>query len=546
MPGRMRFQTATRNSFAKTTAKPTRMDMFKRCLFAGLLFTAFSAPAQDAVKVINFLDLPHASLKETFDYKRKIKVEISNVNRFLYKLSDEKTETDFNVQPPAILTGLKLPGFLNTGAPAPAGGAPFTKEIKRDTLKIMTPVKLQEALQANLDALINTQKYVDSAVNLHNKIAHISKDCDATFQVIEGKVHGELKNFTKLQASIPVLIDTVETTLDSMLRAAPELYRVIEQLKKDLLEKNLAQFRANQHVQKENIVTAKADVTTLQEKLKKEKNTNHRASLSSQIKEQEKEVRDEEGNLETMIEDHTASDKDIDGLVEKAKALADEIRKFREEGKAFTIVEDIKKVNEANYSYYTELVKMTKDEVKFAINAASESPLPCNKPNEQKFTVTLRTKGGVKLDFSTGVFLNFGNNEFLGQQFYYKPLTDSLSTIAMVDAGKRVGVGIGALMNIYWRSPSHIKGGGAIGVSTTTGFDALNLHLGLSLILGDKERFCITPGLVLREVDGLDNRYVIGNTYATALLPEAVPVTKKFPKSGFFVSFTYNVSRFGK
>src|SRR5687767_9324197 len=88
----------------------------KQAITAALLLISAVAYCQTDHPV-NFLDIQNSKLKETFKRKEKVRVKVDNVNRFLYKVSTEKTETDFHMTVPAILSGIKLPAFLTTQMP---------------------------------------------------------------------------------------------------------------------------------------------------------------------------------------------------------------------------------------------------------------------------------------------------------------------------------------------------------------------------------------------------------------------------------------------
>ena len=82
------------------------------------------------------------------------------------------------------------------------------------------------------------------------------------------------------------------------------------------------------------------------------------------------------------------------------------------------------------------------------------------------------------------------------------------------------------------------------GLSTSAGFDQLNFHLGVSLIFGNKNRLLVTGGLTLRETKILDRNFDLDTAYETSALPESPPTISVFPKAGYFISLTYNFSKF--
>lgn len=140
----------------------------------------------------------------------------------------------------------------------------------------------------------------------------------------------------------------------------------------------------------------------------------------------------------------------------------------------------------------------------------------------------------------------FGNDDFIGRDVYYKPIDSATTMIKSKDGGKRLLLGIGALMHIYWRSESKVNWAISPGLSTSSAFDGLNFHLGGSVLFGGKDRLAITAGIVCREAKILDKEYELDKTYEKAKLPEAVPTIKVFPKFGGFFALTYNWSKLKK
>jgi hypothetical protein len=110
------------------------------------------------------------------------------------------------------------------------------------------------------------------------------------------------------------------------------------------------------------------------------------------------------------------------------------------------------------------------------------------------------------------------------------------------NVGNRALLSIGALMHVYKRSNANLKIAGSAGVSTSTGLEGLNFHLGPSLIFMKKERVILSAGVTFRESAYLDQSYQVNMPYSIKELPKDIPTLKKFPSVGFFLSLTYNLS----
>jgi hypothetical protein len=513
-----------------------------RLLLSALAFFSFAILKAQEIKHINFLDLPNADFKGKFSINKKARVQIDNINRFLYKVTVGKTDTDYNVAVPIALSGIKLPAFLSTQMPK-GGGAPSPHPIASGS---KTSTQLRSEIDNNLKELIKVQQYLNAVIDMHNKSVDLNKSCTKDFAAIQNDVITEMQSVLEAgNTTIINLSNQLQVDVFKNIGIAKTSYDNIEELLSQWEETRKKEYRTKATGDAEALVDLKAELAGLQAKLKASRPVD-KPKIQYEIDAKGKDIRDLETAIKAAEEDYGLEKVDEKEKVEKAKTLWTEIDKFREEGKLYMLVNDFRKVNKSNYTYYSEIVKMKKDEVKFTFDITSNEPLTCDKPNEEKFEVTLRTQGGAKVDFSTGVFFNFGNEDFLGREYYYKKVNGTESAIIAADAGKRVLFSLGALMHVYKRSPAKVKLGGSVGASTTTSFDAFNFHLGPTLILGDNDRVCITAGLTLRETKLLDNRYKLDMNYTTEGLPEAIPTVKKFPVTGTFVALTYNFSKITK
>lgn len=221
-----------------------------------------------------------------------------------------------------------------------------------------------------------------------------------------------------------------------------------------------------------------------------------------------------------------------------------QLKKFRDENKIHDLVNNYNMINYSNFTFTSEPIKIKSDEVKFDIKIKTDKQIPCNTPNKLSIIETYKTVGGWKLDFSTGIFFNGGNEDFLGRELQYKSVNDSVVEIESKDGGKRLLLSVGALMHIYYRRTGSINWAISPGLSTTTAFDGINFHLGGSAILGGENRIVITGGMVLIESKILDKNYNYNKQYFKKNIPDSPPSIKVFPQVGGFVSLSYNFSKY--
>ncbi|MFD1470224.1 hypothetical protein ACFQ48_18500 [Hymenobacter caeli] len=236
----------------------------------------------------------------------------------------------------------------------------------------------------------------------------------------------------------------------------------------------------------------------------------------------------------------------IKAQVAKAQAVVTEMKKFNDDNKTQALVDKYNQVNASNFTFISDEVKVKSDEIKFDIKISALKQLPCDIPSKFSISETYKTSGGWKVDFSTGVFVNSGHHDFLGQEFQYvpNPTDDTKVVIKEKDGGQRVLLLVGALAHFYYRTGRFANVALSPGLSTTTALDGLNFHLGDSLLLGTKNRVILTGGVTFREVKILDKGYHTDQEYVKKSLPESVPTIKVFPIAGAFASITYNLTAF--
>jgi hypothetical protein len=236
--------------------------------------------------------------------------------------------------------------------------------------------------------------------------------------------------------------------------------------------------------------------------------------------------------------------KKIDTIKEditKAKKVLEEMKTAEKEGKLLAVQKNYDLISEANYNYVVDEFLADKDVHDITIKVLADSPVPFDQPQNRVIKIKAITTGGIKVDFSTGPFMSWGNNDFLGPEYYYKKIDSVNKQVIEAERSKKAMFSVGALAHFYIRSNCFFKPALSLGVSTTASFETVNLHTGISLLMGKPgkpSRMVLSFGMTLREVSLLDQRYQVNTTYSD--LPDVVPVSKNFPKPGCFFAITYN------
>ncbi len=203
-------------------------------------------------------------------------------------------------------------------------------------------------------------------------------------------------------------------------------------------------------------------------------------------------------------------------------------------------------INEEMFTqhYMLDEIKDKTDYVQFVFEATPKAQNQITiSPKPILYKISMPIKGGVQLNVSSGIFFNVG----LGNdEYYYRP-TSKIDTFQIAKSPYKVGdmfkPSVGVLLQIYKRSPYSYRFGGCFGFSTNA--TEINYYLGSSLILGRSQRFVASIGFSGGQKEVLKSTFGEGNDekYVSSAFKEkntAVEMSKKF-KVGTFISFTFNL-----
>lgn len=478
-----------------------------------MAFQLFSQTAPDTI-VVNFLDIKHIEKYKSVIYDSTYVLKIENLNKSLFIVESTVSQQDYNTSMPGAFKGIKLPGYLSLSLPKVQ-----LESHDRSASVTMAFSDLSSQIENDLKKIEKSYLLIRNAIILNNGILNLLSSCNVSYFTIDAQAVSMVKNFTGANSSVhdtlsAYLKSRLETGIQNAVSAKIELDSIVP-----LQLKNLRII----------MKTDSINISKYEKILLKKRNP----------------TIDTTHNI--IMERYHAFQKYTDSLksrMSKAPDIVLEVMKFRDENKIQELIDNFNKINYYNFTFLSDPAKAKSDILKFDIKIKSEKQLPCNIPSKISISETYRVIGGMKVDFSTGIFLNWGNQDFLGRDIQYKNVNDSTVKIESKDGGSRALLSVGALMHIYCRSGGKVNWAISPGVSTTTAFDGINLHLGASLILGAENRFIITLGGVVRESKILDRNYSFDTLYSKKDLPAAPPTIKVFPRGGLFLGLTYNFSKF--
>ncbi len=468
---------------------------------------------------IDFLNMAAKPVYKKVEHGKEYTIKIENINLSIFKIEGSSSQLNYNTVMPEIFKAVKLPGYLNLALPpnpAPAGTDAGASSVRKEVADEMDPIT------NNLLIISSSIEMINATAELNNKFRNLYASCNKTYNAIATSKILEVNTFLSTN-------DVNETTQATNLESA-----LTSSIQRAIIAKSALDVLVPKHI------------ATIKFKIKNNKNHIIDQWLSDELPKTHPQYHDRRIVYNTAVDENENYNAYIDslrGLVTKATESVSELKKFRDDNKINELVKNYWMINESNFTYYSDPIKSKSDVVKFDLKITAENPLSCNLPTKVGISETYKTIGGWKMDFSSGLFLNSGNSDFMGRELQYKSINDDTVRIEAKDGGKRSLLSIGALMHIYYRTGGSVNFAISPGLSTTTAFDGLNFHLGASAIFGGENRLVLTAGVVAREAKILDRNYVFEKDYAKKLMPEAPPTIKVFPKFGWFFSLTYNWSK---
>lgn len=497
-----------------------------------------TAAKGSVIKEIDFSNLQN-KYKFPVPHGSPVKIRIKNVNRMVFKVEDEKSEEDFNIALPDALKGIKLPNFLfSLPIPAPETGA----NLPTDKASSISGTDLQDpeaSLKYLLGQIERRAKKLNDATLYYNDINHLSKNCSKSMDDIMQDLNGRTISFLypaeKITLSNAELRERLKDTLFAQREGAAllviKIKEIVESYKKGMNKMIDDRWMNTQHAlnQLRRDLTSTAKIT--KEKQEVQAEIDSRVATIEVLKSKKEELREVTDEMNENLK--------------KAESLVDAMFEFDKNDKlyiisiAFSTFSNLK-----NYEYLSATIIPERDETKINITITAKELNACSGADKESTEIKLRAQGSLKVDISSGAFVSGGSEGFLGRTYYYEKKADGMRQIVAAKRNHPLMLSAGALIHFYRRSSALCKVAGSAGVSTTAGFDELNFHAGPSLILGDKNRFIISAGLVLKSSKVLDRQLQMNTLYKVDQTPDDIPTVAEFPKAGWFVGFTYNVSVF--
>lgn len=239
------------------------------------------------------------------------------------------------------------------------------------------------------------------------------------------------------------------------------------------------------------------------------------------------------------LEDYKAAIKSMDAMNDNVKKNDIELSKQNPKQIIVNMITWIQYLqNPETYRITSAPIQPNKDLVIFDIDIKTKKGLDYN--NERKFSYKEYTKGGVRYDFSTGLVLGLGINDYS----FTKQL-DTATNLERIIEKRNTNQylpSIGAMLHVSLRSHKLVSFGLTVGASiSTTELDLNSLYPGISVLIGKTEKIIITVGPALKKVQYLKSEFSINKDYPVGTLPDNFETEPAF-RQGWFVGLTYNLT----
>lgn len=524
-----------------------------RCLFILVSLSLLIYSCKTTAPIVNSQNIDYlttgAVADITLPINSKVAVSIDNINKKLVTVDNKTTSTDLFTTTPQIMSSFSADKLTQ---PAAAGAANYYTDDEITTMKaslgatgIETDVKnylestkrLSVELK-NIDNTISTIRlyyntYWLNATILNQQILDLQNTCNQPYATIESSLITTTRSYLTANDYTGVVSPSANILLQDYALMRNELRKYLMTIKSKLDQSfnTLTQFNIPSHLDQ---VKKTLDDNT---KLAKGINEYDVSRASDQLKQNIQNAREaikKDKNKETFdnIVYYTQDIKDK-SIESKAATIPDGTKE---------LVNNYMLINHENWIYRLPSVTIDKDQTDITIDIKAKDNLICA-PVARNYSFTIHSTHGVKIDFSSGLFSNFGGNDFMDQSYRYEPLASDPTkvTITKNETKNKLYPSFGAFGHVYVRGATDVKLAGSFGLSTKD-LNRLNIHFGPSLLIGSKNRIIITVGPVFSKTTLISDTYKEGQVIDKATAPTDVP-TASFNRWGWFFSFTYNLSK---
>ena len=512
-------------------------------IFLILIVVSISSFAQNIVEydfeTKNPPIVPVAKLGENSVFK------IININKFLYEVNIETSQSEFNSEPPAIFSTIfqlekKEESAIQeeakqvidkTDVETTEKESAFTLGLEKSSLA------WNELLLASINEDLKEFRTLPDALQDTDKMNELNEK----ITTLKAEIETQKNRINELNDIIDNKFLKKTTELYTSAKTVNESFEKIEEAK--TIKNKLVQLTLTYGL---NWKEASIALSTLlkeypfilkPEKLLASYQANHR-------------------NFKTNLQLYSINqivlshfDNDAEKVIENTKNLVNEIDNIKKKVDEYNYTElfqNIRKLyselkNENNFFIASDPVQAKKDIINYTVSIKPRKRIgSLTMMESRKFSTEVPISGGVKIDFSTGLFVTCG----LFDRSYSTLISsiDSTKSNIKKNSNKNFGkLSLGALMHISKRTTKNYKTGFTFGLGlNSTDLSNANVFVGLSGMFGTQDRFIVSLGASMANIDYLKPKFSTDEEILTSKLSDGL--TEKTSRVGWFISFTYNLT----
>jgi len=442
---------------------------------------------------------------KSINYGDRIKFEILNVNTFKVNGYTTSKSVNFDSEVPAIFTDF----------------AKSKTNTKDTTMSNSSSNKNQNAFvspptsQVKTNPLVQKQdefkQYFNSLIELYQEINSYTSLEDNLYKELSDSIF--IRNTRVLKENCESQYQAYYGSLDSSFEAKKIVLNVLNRIDTTFSGLKL-RYEELSTMQKDQVITMNG-------KLQSSDNKNTISITNAQVKLEVQKYFESEFTYAKKVYDQISDSKNKTIIINKSHAGIDLYNKIKNE--SFTVYTDSQPAN-ADEVTFTPVLKNAEGKV------------------VKEFTsFQVRTKGRLKVNFSTGYLLSF-----IGDDNYslYKG-TDG--TITGISKGNKNSLthALGALAHVYRSSEYNFNFALSSGISLANN-SSVGFYLGGSLLFLEKNRVAITAGISYIQIQKLNTANLLQassqDIYTFRSSTDNEIKYDKVYKPGVFISITYNLS----
>lgn len=471
--------------------------------------------------------------------------KITNINKFLYEVDIKSSQSEFHSTPPAIFSTIfvfekKEESTAKAEADKVLEKASETDKKKETAMAFgLEKVKLfsnEKMLTTFSEALMELNNQPDSLkeaskiMQLNQTIQKLNDDIREQKQHIAELTKAIDDDFLKKTTEIQINGRIVSEAFDQLEECKVIKNQLIRIALTDGLDNKTATDKINKLViDYPFVLRPNKLLSSFQSSYGVFKSALQLYALNATIKEHFK-------NDEAKLKESTAA---LAAEIEEIKKKVDRFdyaKLFEEINQLITELQ-----NKNNYFVASDPVQARKDIISYQVKISPRKGVETMTALENRnFTIEVPTKGGVKIDFSTGLFItsNLYNRKYTRSEV---PSDTSQSTLTENKNNSLAQLSLGALMHISPRWTGNVKPGFSFGLGLNSeDLSNAQIFIGGSAMFGAAERFIVSAGISLANVDYLNGKYSLNTPIKNTAFSESV--TEKSMRAGWFLSLTYNLT----